>query len=179
MPSRVVDGVDYFDREFCPVCDFLFPDDGGEMIVCARCPKDDDGNAIYVDKAPHRYNSEGKPNRVASYFPIADHIKAAFATKTLAKHAKYAWEREKYDHQEMADRELEDVFDGAILQELFHEPDPREDPKSTVYLTLAFDGVEVKKKVQLSYPYVPRLCIIVWHTILPDAMHTILPYAIR
>jgi hypothetical protein len=171
--------VDYFDREFCPVCDFLFPDDGGEMIVCARCPKDDDGNAIYVDKAPHRYNSEGKPNRVASYFPIADHIKAAFATKTLAKHAKYAWEREKYDHQEMADRELEDVFDGAILQELFHEPDPRVDPQSTVYLSLAFDGVEVKKKVQLSYPYVPRLCIIVWHTILPDAMHTILPYAIR
>jgi hypothetical protein len=48
----------------------------------------------------------------------------------------------------MPDRELEDVWDGQIMQDLYHAPDPRIQPQSTVYTSLAFDGVEVRKKVR-------------------------------
>ena len=111
------------------------------VVTCGRCIVDPER------KAPGRFDSNGKPIRVAHYFPLAEHIKAVFASKALAKHAKYAWERPAPTEEQISNRELEDVWDGNIMDELYHNADPRIKPKSTGYTSLAFDGVELKKKV--------------------------------
>ena len=152
LARTTVSGVGTFERHFCPDCDWLFPEDL-HVIKCARCAsapakKDKDGKVI---KPAGRYNSEGKPLRVAHYFPIADHITAAFATKGLAKHAKYGWERPAPTEANMTDRELQDIWDGKIMHELFYNPDPRITPLRTLYFLLSFDGVEVKKKVYYTH----------------------------
>jgi hypothetical protein len=127
----------------------LFPLDV-TVIVCVRCDEK------YEDQEPGRFDAKGKPNRVAIYFPLADHIKAVFGAKTLAKQAKYAWNRPA-PPLPMKDRELEDVWDGAIMHELYHDPDPRIQPQSTVYTSLSFDGVEVRKNVSCTLSHRDRI----------------------
>jgi hypothetical protein len=150
--TNTASGVGSFDRHFCPDCGWLFPEEL-DVTICERC-----------GKTPGRYDNKGKPIRVAHYFSIADHIKAAFATKKLAKHAKYAWNRPAPPEANIADRELSDVFDGEIMDELFHHPDPRIQPRRTGYITLAFDGVEIVKKVHCEAQHVLRPYN-VWHLI--------------
>jgi hypothetical protein len=106
------------------------------IVICARCLK-----------GPCRFDVDNKPIRIAHYFPIADHIRGVFSAKSLAKAAKYAWDRPRNVDEKMEERELTDVWDGAIMDELYHNADPRIDPLQSVYLSLAFDGVEIKKKV--------------------------------
>jgi hypothetical protein len=133
-----------FDRHFCPKCDWLFPV-AKNVTKCGRCK----------EGGPGRYDDEGQPVRVAHYFKVKDHIRAAFGAKALAKAAKYAHERPPPD-EEMCDRELEDVWDGEIMDELFHNADPRIEKWKTYYANLAFDGIEVKKKVNFEYSHHKR-----------------------
>jgi hypothetical protein len=108
--------------------------------VCGRCVEGADNTC--------RYNDAGKPIRVAHYFALEEHIRAVFQSKALAKEAKYAWNRPAPADANMADRELQDVWDGSILHDLYHDPDDRVDPQSTLYFSLSFDGVEIKNKVR-------------------------------
>ena len=131
-----------FDRHFCPNCDWLFPEDV-EVDVCERCP----------DGAPdtNRFDDARAPVRLCHYFALEEHIRAVFHSKALALQAKYAWNRPAPPERTIADRELEDVWDGDIMDELYHNADPRIDPQSTLYFSLSFDGVEVKKKAHSAH----------------------------
>ena len=122
---------EFFTRDYCPKCDFLFPKDD-KVTECARCEK----NTRYKD---------GKPARVAYFFDIADKVTRVYASEYSARQLAYGTSRPR-PAGSLANRVLEDWWDGGIAQELFHNLSDAQ-KKDYMFFGCSNDGVEVEKNV--------------------------------
>ena len=121
----------FFTRDYCPKCDFLFPIDE-KVEECERCEE----NFRYKD---------GKPARVAYFFDMADKVTRVFASKYSAQQVAYGTARPR-PAANMANRVLQDWWDGGIAHELFHNL-PDAEKGDYLYFGCSNDGVEVEKNV--------------------------------
>jgi hypothetical protein len=119
-------------RNFCPTCDFLFPEESASE-TCAICK----GNTRYQD---------GKPARVATYFSLADKITRMFQLPALAK-ALVEGTRRRPLAGSVSTRELHDVWDGTLMNNLLEEIDDDDPGHLYLFLGQSNDGVEVEKNV--------------------------------
>ena len=122
----------YFIRDLCVGCDYLFPLDP----LAQECPSQRCGKPRCKD---------GRPQRQAYYYDIADKVRRLYGSKYSARHAAYGTSRDP-PRGGVENRELHDCWDASILGALFHALD---DPEKCHYLYLAQsnDGVEVEKNV--------------------------------
>jgi len=129
-----------FTRDFCPGCDHLFavtPSD----VDCPRC-----NNAT-------RY-TDGVAARQGQYFDVDDKCIRLFATQFTASRTLPPTDQAR-PSTPMANRELHGVFDGSILEALYHKC-PEAYKEFCLFFALSNDGVEVTKKTSYT-PIVAQL----------------------
>ena len=120
-------------RHFCPECDYLFPERPA-CEFCERCKKNT------------RYQVNGKPCRVAIYFPLADKITRMFALPAMARALLEGTRRQPLAGP-VAAREMRDVWDGTLMNDLIRKIDKGDPSKLYLYLGQSNDGVQVEKNV--------------------------------
>ena len=119
-------------RHFCPDCDYMFPESPSETI-CEECNQ----NTRF---------SLGRPARPVPYFDLSEKIERLYSAKYAARHMSYGPTLPPPDAN-MADRELTDCWDAAILEELHHNSEFDDGEKSDyIYFALSCDGVEKTKR---------------------------------
>jgi hypothetical protein len=99
-----VDGCEpeWFTRDFCPKCDYLFPD--SSRCRRSRCPECD----------TERFDRRGKPHRQAYYFSIDDKVKRLFGARYTADLLNHG--AVPHDTRSFTQREQADCWDGELLQ---------------------------------------------------------------
>ena len=120
-------------RHFCPTCDFLFPEESASE-VCPSC------------KGKKTRYQDGKPARVAIYFSLADKITRMFQLPAMAR-ALVAGTRRQPQSGSVSTRELHDVWDGTLMDNLLKEIDDADPGHLYLFLGQSNDGVEVEKGV--------------------------------
>ena len=139
----------FISREFCSLCGWCFPVDADEE-KCQRCYRLGNG------KISTRVNpATGKPWMQAYYLDLSAKIQSIFSSKYLYGQLQYFKEPRPRGPvtDRMADRELTDVWDGEILERLYHnyEGAGHEKKNQFLYFSLCADGVEVKKRQDATY----------------------------
>ena len=137
----------YIPRDFCPKCGWCFPVDA-DVRTCRRCSSFG-GTTTRCDPATR------KPWKQAYYLDVEQKIQSIFSSKYLFSQLQYFKEPRPRGSvaDEMADRELTDVWDGEVLERLFHnyEGPGHEKKNQFLYFSLCADGVEVKKRQDATY----------------------------
>jgi hypothetical protein len=128
-------GITYTIRDFCPVCDFLFPESTA-VTRCERCDKST------------RVPDGGKCKRQAPYFHLADLVRRMFLSPVTARALRYGLNTAPMTAEPVREREMCDAFDGSIIPDLVEGNDFDRD--STLFFSFSCDGVEVRKKTSLT-----------------------------
>jgi hypothetical protein len=129
-----------FTRDFCPVCDHLFRVAKSDEH-CPRC------------NATTRF-TDGAATRQGRYFDVDDKCIRLFATQYNASRILPPTDQAR-PVAAVENRVLHGVFDGTILEALYHKYDPAI-KDSCLYFALSNDGVEVTKKTSYT-PIVAKL----------------------
>ena len=125
-----------FTRDFCSDCGELFPVDV-KVVRCSSC-----------ERINTRFDKQGKALVQAVYFDLDNRVERMFNSPFLAQETQVGKKRPRAA-EKMSDRELTDVWDGSILEELYHNysgPD-HQHKDNFLYFGNCQDGVELSKRV--------------------------------
>ena len=102
-----------------------------------------------------RYNARRKPARQAFYADLFDMVQRMFRSPFAAEMLRYGPRFQTQLDDAVEDRELNDVYDGSILEDLYHKS-KSPNRHITLYASLTCDGTEVAKNKS----YTP--CVLKW-----------------
>ena len=131
-----VGAANFVPRDFCSQCGWCYPV-CKDMKTCQRCSE----HGVTTE----RFDTSGKPKSQAFYLDIEAKLKSIFGSDYLFDELNFGKARPR-PQVKIADRELTDVWDGEVMERLYHDytgPDT-ENKDKFLYFALCADGVEVK-----------------------------------
>lgn len=129
------DSPEWFSKRFCQACGAAI---SGKSRNCERCGTD--------------FDERMSPDAVvqAYYADLPDKLSRIFGVRPLRDPLRHGTPHERHsgDRDAIDDRELADVWDGTMMDDLYYEYDgpDKEEKDNFLYFMLCQDGVEVRDK---------------------------------